>query len=693
MKWYTNLKISAKLLLAFMVIALLALGVGLFGVLSLANDNESNKTLFTNYGNSQGNLGYIYGIYQEQRSLYRDIVIDESMASALEAQDIATESDDELMHHLAAYKVTCTTDKEMAQYTGLETKINAFREIRDEIIALGAAGDFDGAFELLKADSSATIISEATEAIDDAVASRIVTAGTMLTEAETSAHGTIIVMIAIVAAAVALAILLGIYVSRIISKPIGALSKLANQVAAGDFDSSDASNNNYSSQKDETGQLSQAFSGVINIVRKLSEDLHVLLGNIAEGRFGARADETAYKGEYQKIVDGINETINVFVNNFDSIPSPVMAIDKDFNILHMNAAGASVAGQTKEALVGCKCYDIFRTSDCQTEKCACMRAMQQRDPIENETDAHPNGLNLQIAYSGTPIIKNDQVVGAFEVVTDLTAIKKAKAKAEEQTEAITKLLMEVNTSAEQVAAGTSQVSDGSQEISQGAVEQASAIEQLTASVTQIAEQTRQNAERANQANTMSADVGTIAFNGNEQMKSMLQAMVEINESSENISKIIKVIDDIAFQTNILALNAAVEAARAGIHGKGFAVVAEEVRNLAAKSASAANETTVLIESSIKKAEDGTMIADSTAEALAHIVKGINQVGGVVKEIASSSNEQASGISEINNGIDQLSQVVQTNSATAEEAAAAAEELSSQAEILKQMVAQFGDVKQ
>ncbi len=250
------------------------------------------------------------------------------------------------------------------------------------------------------------------------------------------------------------------------------------------------------------------------------------------------------------------------------------------------------------------------------------------------------------------------------------------------------MLSNIHKSAQQVAAGTRQVSDGSQSISQGATEQASAIEELSATITLIAEQTRQNAISANQANGLAIHARSSAANGNEQMKRMQSAMTEINEASSNISKIIRVIDDIAFQTNILALNAAVEAARAGAHGKGFAVVAEEVRNLAARSAKAAQETTALIEGSVKKSEAGTEIANKTAESLIEIVEAVENAATLMGEIAVASDQQATGIAQLNNGIEQLSQVVQNNSATSEETAASAEELSSQAEMLRELVGTF-----
>ncbi|MBD5532180.1 MAG: HAMP domain-containing protein [Lachnospiraceae bacterium] len=250
------------------------------------------------------------------------------------------------------------------------------------------------------------------------------------------------------------------------------------------------------------------------------------------------------------------------------------------------------------------------------------------------------------------------------------------------------ILGNIKESTMQVTVGSEQVASASQSLAQGATEQASALQQVTASMDEIAERTKQNASQASQADELAHSVRAMAISGNDQMKSMISAMNDINESSETISKVIKTIDDIAFQTNILALNAAVEAARAGVHGKGFAVVAEEVRNLAAKSASAAGETASMIEDSIHKVNNGTKIAEGTAQALDEIVVSIEKVVNLISTIATASNDQATAVSQVDQAIGQVSQVVQTNSATSQQCAAASEELSNQAAMLRSMMANY-----
>lgn len=254
------------------------------------------------------------------------------------------------------------------------------------------------------------------------------------------------------------------------------------------------------------------------------------------------------------------------------------------------------------------------------------------------------------------------------------------------TSGLNEIFLNISQSADQVADGAGQVAGASQSLSQGASQQASAIEELSVSITEIAKEVSHTAENAETASKLSLESSSEVRRGNEYMQHMLEAMREISSSSSEIGKIIKTIDDIAFQTNILALNAAVEAARAGAVGKGFAVVADEVRNLASKSAQAAKNTTVLIERSIRAVENGTRIADETAASLNAIIESSNKTVNLIGEISTASNGQAISVRQVMSGVDQISAVVQTNSATSEESAATSEQLSAQAQALKDILA-------
>lgn len=249
-------------------------------------------------------------------------------------------------------------------------------------------------------------------------------------------------------------------------------------------------------------------------------------------------------------------------------------------------------------------------------------------------------------------------------------------------------LRQVNHSAQEVSNASNQLSASAQMLGQGTTEQASSVQELAARVSVISEQVKNTAKGALDVRGQIHQTGEEVLLCNQKMQNMVEAMQKIQESSDEIEKILKTIDDIAFQTNILALNAAVEAARAGSAGEGFAVVADEVRSLAGKSAEAAKNTSVLIENSTDAVHIGTEIAKNTAEVLLGVVNSTQAVAEAIDDIAAVSNEQSEAVGQISEGIHQISAVVQNNSATAEESAAASEQLSAEAACLKEMVGQF-----
>lgn len=493
------------------------------------------------------------------------------------------------------------------------------------------------------------------------------------------------------------------FFSRSITRPLIRMSTLASRIAKGDIEQ----NIDYQSG-DEIGRLADSFRSMIAAIKAKVEVAREISKGVVEIEIEKASDADALgqamiemkdllKSRAEaahKIAEGDLET-KIEVTSADDMLGNAMVVMVE-NLARsqreVDSAMTEVEGNLKAAQV--VVAEVNRVSALLEDG-----KLDERAHVDNAEGAYLHlisGVNKSIDSILEPVKEAIQVLQKM-ADGDLSASVTGNYKgghALMQTSmnatlsSLNGLLGQVSAIVNQVSTGSEQVAQSSHFLSNGATNQASSLEQVTASMSEIGSQTKLNADNALEASELSNAARHNAQKGNKQMKKMLTAMGEIKGASDRINKIIKAIDEIAFQTNLLALNAAVEAARAGVHGKGFAVVAEEVRNLAQRSAAAANETTQLIEDSVMKVENGTKLANVTAKALDEIVAGVSKVTDLIEEIASASKEQALGIEQVNSGLVQIDQVTHANTANAEESASASIALSEQATELMHLLSKF-----
>ena len=541
-------------------------------------------------------------------------------------------------------------------------------------------------------------------------------------------------------AAIIISIVLAVIIASVISKPIQKLIEVAGHVSKGRLNV-----NLDTSLKDETGVLNKNFGEIIKVIQDLIANVTEVSDNFEAGDLQhVSIDVQAYNGEFQNITAAINKTIALMIEDNLSVTATVGEIAngnfnfavkqlpgekavltaalqsaKD-NLLNFSRDIVSLINSAKDGnlnvnvdtgkykgdwnLMASDLNQLISTIAVPISEVSSvlsyissgdfkhkMEGVYKGDFLKLEETINKTVTNIasyidEIALVLSKLAQNDLNQGITREYTgSFTIIKDALNNI---IDTLNRVVGNIMSAAEQVSAGAKTISESSMTLASGATEQASSIEELNATVSTINEIAALNAESARNAETLSHNSKSNASRGDTDMNGMLSAMDGIKDSSSKISKIIKVIEDIAFQTNLLALNAAVEAARAGEHGKGFAVVAEEVRTLASRSQAAAGETASLIEESIGRVEEGAHLADKTADALKTIVSDIDKIAEIITSITGSSQNQAEAVKQVVTGLEQITNVTQTNSATSEEAASASQQLSGQSEIMKSYVSEF-----
>ncbi len=735
-----NLKINTKVMLSFSIVLMMLIICGAASVLNTLNLRDVVDE-YKDY--SISNTEYLWQLRRYFVATQRDLL---TSLVATDSEDIQAninltqKSIAGIRDLISKYRTTMRTNDQrlLDTLTGLldstEQKKNQIleyaRENSPESIEKGYALFIEYKKEFDKVViETVERLSEDQAAFDDSQAEEAT---------KTVSNSVLVIALSIVLPLVTLIIIM-IYIRRNVVKPIKKLERTANEISKGNLHINLTPNS-----EDEIGMLIRSILKVRNTISHLIERIQTMSGEFNEGDLSARIPDHLFEGEFKTVVNTINDTFGSVIDDMLDIFSYLNEFENgNFNVAIKQYPGKKVIAthtlnSFKQNLLSVN-NDILNLIDAVT-----MGKLDARVKIEDYKGDWRNitsGLNRlmqevqlpikevsgilkELSHGNFNVTVHKNLQGNFaammrsfekmisttksyisEIKQVLGCISEGDLTNEIQREylgdyseiknSINQInfflrttLKDIKHSADSVLSGAKLISENSVILAEGAETQASSVQELDASLTTINQHTIEKTQKAKVSDELSKKSMDSAKRGNEQMIKMLNSMDGIKEASKNISQIIKVIDDIAFQTNILALNAAVEAARAGQQGKGFAVVAEEVRSLAERSSKAARETSALIEDTISRVNDGTLIATTTADALKVIITDISSVTEIINEIYEATGEQLDEISQITSGIGQISQIVQNNSSSSEEFAAAAQELSNQSEVLTKLVSEF-----